>query len=461
MSQTVSAARKQAMTPNALGAILLALAFFVLFALSGVNASTTLKETTVSAYMPLPQLFFSLSSASILLIPVALVCMLCALIAMISRQRNVAMMFSLIAFLSFGLFLIFFSRERMNSALYTPLSEALKDAGVKFKKRDVAGIDAFFSPGAYMALAACGLCAFLCMPKWSKEQERRRVGHDLLPYAYIGPHLFFFIIFFITPAVYGVYAAFTKWDLFNEPVFIGLDNFKTMLFDSQNTYYKQLRNGLWNTVKFVLYSVPFCIAVPLSLALALHTKAKGSKFFQAMYYFPSLLSITTVTLSWRYMFSPDYGVMNRFFGSTANWFTPPYSWAVIVIVTIWWCTGSTMVIYQSALASIPQDHYEAASVDGAGAWQKFIHITLPGMRYPLMYTFITAVVAQFNIYGQPLILTGFANKEANAVLLMYIQENAIKKQVAGMSAAMALVLGLCIMIVSFIQFRVMRSNVPD
>ena len=377
MSQTVSAARKQAMTPSALGAILLALAFFVLFALSGVNASTTLKETTVSTSMPLPQLFFSLSSASILLIPLALVCMLCALIAVIGRQRNVAMMFSLAAFLAFGLFLIFFSREQMNSALYTPLSEALKDAGVKFKKRDVKSIDASFSPGAYAALAACGLTALLCMPRWKQEQERRRVGRDLLPYAYIAPHLFFFIIFFITPAVYGVYAAFTKWDLFNEPVFIGLENFKTMLFDSQNTYYRQLRNGLWNTVKFVLYSVPFCIAVPLTLALALHAKAKGSKFFQAIYYFPSLLSITTVTLSWRYMFSPDYGVMNRFFGSTENWFTPPYSWIVIVVVTVWWCTGSTMVIYQSALASIPQDHYEAAAVDGAGAWQKFIHITCP------------------------------------------------------------------------------------
>ena len=461
MSQRVSANKKQAMTPNMLGAIVLALAFFVLFALSGVSASTTLKETTVSTYMPLPQLFFSLSSASILLIPVALVCMVCALIALLGKQRNVAMMFSIVAFLAFGLFLFLFSREQMNSALYTPLSEALKDAGIKFKKRDVKSIDTSFSPGAFIALAAAGLAAFLCMPKWGKELERQRAKHDLLPYAYIAPHLIFFIIFFITPAVYGVYAAFTKWDLFNEPVFIGLENFKTMLFDSQNTYYRQLRNGLWNTVKFVLYSVPFCIAVPLVLALALHTKARGSKFFQAVYYFPSLLSITTVTLSWRYMFSPDYGVMNRFFGSTANWFTPPYSWVVIVVVTVWWCTGSTMVIYQSALASIPQDHYEAASVDGAGSWQKFLHITLPGMRYPLMYTFVTSVVAQFNIYGQPLILTGFANREANAVLLMYIQENAVKKQVAGMSAAMALVLGVCIMIVSFFQLKLMRSNAPD
>jgi multiple sugar transport system permease protein len=83
------------------------------------------------------------------------------------------------------------------------------------------------------------------------------------------------------------------------------------------------------------------------------------------------------------------------------------------------------------------------------------------MRYPLMYTFVTTVIAQFNIYGQPLMLTGFANKEANAVLLMYIQENAVKKQVAGMSAAMALVLGVCIMVVSFFQLRLMRANAPE
>ena len=447
--------------PRTLAALLSAAAFLVLFAFSGVNASTTLKETTVSTSMALPKLFFSLSSASILLIPVSLASMVCAVIALLNRQRNVGMMFAAISFVTFGLFLFFFSREQMNSALYTPLSDALKEAEVKFKKRDVKGIDTSFQPTAFLALAAAGLAAFLCLPKFGQEGAVRRMKRDLLPYGYIAPHLFFFIIFFITPAVYGVYAAFTKWDLFNEPVFIGLENFRTMLLDSQNTYYQQLRNGLWNTVKFVLYSVPFCILVPLTLALALHSKCRGNKFFQAVYYFPSLLSITTVTLSWRYMFSPDYGVLNRFFLSTANWFTPPYSWVVIVVITVWWCTGSTMVIYQSALASIPQDHYEAASVDGAGAWQKFLHITLPGMRYPLMYTFVTSVVAQFNIYGQPLMITGFANREANAVLLMYIQENAVKKQVAGMSAAMALVLGICIMVVSFFQLRLMRNNVPD
>lgn len=117
------------------------------------------------------------------------------------------------------------------------------------------------------------LATLLAMPALGSASNRRALKRDLLPYAYIGPHLFFFIVFFVTPAIYGVYAAFTKWDLFNEPVFIGLENFRTMLFDSSNTYYRQLRNGLFNTIKFVIYSVPFCILVPLSLACALPVAA--------------------------------------------------------------------------------------------------------------------------------------------------------------------------------------------
>ena len=441
--------------------LLLALCFLILFMFASVSGTTTVKETTVETSIRLPALFFSLSSTSILFMPVSIVCILCAIFAMIKGQKNVAMMFSFVTFLSFLAFVLLFRNESMNATLYGRISTLLKDAGVKFKKRDVDGIASSFDPMTYLMLACAGLTFVLLMPHWKSDTVRREVKKDLLPYAYIAPHLFFFIIFFITPAVYGVYAAFTKWDLFNEPVFVGFDNFKTMLLDSGNTYYRQLRNGLWNTIKFVLYSVPFCIAVPLTLAVALNTKCRGNKFFQALYYFPSLLSITTVTLSWRYMFSPDYGVVNKFLGSTANWFTPPYSWIVIVAVTVWWCTGGTMVIYQSALASIPRDQYEAAAVDGAGPWAEFVHVTLPGMRYPMMYTFVMSVVAQFNIYGQPLMLTGFANQEANAVLLMYIQENAVKKQVAGMSAAMALILGIFIMAVSFMQLRLMKANSPD
>lgn len=441
--------------------ILFALAFFILFSMSGVQATATVKESTVAASMALPQVLFSLSSGAVLLIPLALVAMGASIIAYLFRQEHVGMMFALAGSICFGLFLLLFPMEEKNATLYPLISHELKEAGVSFKKRDVKEILIAFDWKAYLSLGCAFLAGITAISSIKSPEQRRACRKNLLPYAYIGPHLFFFIIFFITPAIYGIYAAFTKWDLFSEPVFIGLENFRTLLLDSGNTYYRQLRNGLWNTIQFVIYSVPFTILLPLVLAVALKQKPRGSKFFQALYYLPSLLSITTVTLSWRYVFNYDYGVVNHLLGSTANWFTPPYTWILLVVVTIWWCAGGNMVIYQSALASIPQDQYEAAACDGANGWQRFLHITLPGMRYPLTYTFVMSVIAQFNIYGQPLILTGFNNQEANAVLLMYVYENAVKKQVAGMSAAMALILGLCIMLVSFLQMRLMRRNTPD
>lgn len=441
-------------------AAFLALAFIVLFCFAGVTATTTVKDTTVAIEMGMPKLLFSLSSAPLLLIPLAIVAAVAAFIAFIHDEKNVGMLFSFVATVAFGLFMVFFAMEQKNSALYTPIAEALELAEVKFKKRDVKLITPGFDILTWLTLVSIALSCVIGHGDFSKER-RHIMKRDLLPYAYIAPHLFFFIIFFLTPAIYGVYAAFTKWDLFTEPVFTGLENFKTLLFDSQNTYYKQLRNGLWNTIKFVIFCVPFCIIVPLSLALALNTRPKGNKIFQALYYLPSLMSISTVTLTWRYVFNTQYGIVNKFLGVNANFFMPPYTWVMLVIVTVWWCTGSTMVIYQSALASVPQDQYEAASVDGAGTIQKFFNVTLPNMTYPLMYTLVTSVVAQFNIYGQPDILVGFTNAEANSVLLQYIYENSVKKQVAGMSSAMAVILGLCIMVVSFIQMRMMVKNQQD
>jgi len=439
-------------------AVLLALVFMAVFFVSAVTATMAVKDTQVSTTVTLGQVLFSLSSGPVLLLPLTICTMFMAIISLLNDRRSVGMLFSGLATVCFLLFLILFAREIANNSLYTQLSDKLKEVGIKFRKRDAGPIGISYAATCYLTLALGLLTTLTAAPPLQTKNQRHRFRRDLLPFAYIGPHLFFFIIFFITPAIYGIYAAFTKWDLFTDPVWVGLDNFRVLLTQPTNTYAIQLRNGLFNTFKFVLFAVPFCILVPLGLAVGMQTKCRGNKFFQSIYYLPSLMSITTVTLAWRYMFFKAYGVMNHFFMSQVDWFTPPYSWIMLVVVTVWWVNGGTMVIYQSALASIPSEHYEAAGVDGASSWQKFRYITLPGMRYPLMFTLVMAVVAQFNIYGQPLILTGFANQEANAVLLMYIYENAVKKQAAGMSASMALILGMCIMAVSFVQMRIMRAN---
>ena len=196
-------------------AALFALAFLVLFCFSGVTATTTVKETTAAIDMSLPQILFSLSSASILLLPIALCAMIAAFIALVQGEENVGMLFSGISFVTFALFMVFFAREKVNSALYTPLSDALKALDVSFKKRDVTKIFTSYSLVTYAALVCSAVSLFLSKPSFRRESSRRALRRDLLPYAYIGPHLFFFIVFFVTPAIYGVYAAFTKWDLFN------------------------------------------------------------------------------------------------------------------------------------------------------------------------------------------------------------------------------------------------------
>jgi multiple sugar transport system permease protein len=434
--------------------------FIALFFLSGITADATVSGTLVSTVQPLGAVLFSLSSFSVLLLPISLASMALAFAMLMGKRRAPGMMFAGISTAVFALFMILYANEGINNSLYTILGDQLKELGVKFRKRDFDAIAVTYSPQTYLTCAAGALSVVLAAPPLKSARDRRAARKALVPYAYIGPHLLFFIIFFITPSIYGVYAAFTRWNLFNDPSWAGLENFRTLFFQQGNTYYAQLRNGLWNTIKFVLYSVPFCILIPLALAVALQQRPRGSKFFQAVYYFPALMSITTVTLTWRYMFVKAYGAVSNFFMMPGDWLAPPHSWIALVIMTVWWCNGGTMVIYQSALASIPAEHYEAAAVDGASGWRKFWHITLPGIRYPLSYTLVITVVAQFNIYGQPLMLTGFANQEANAVLLMYVYENAIKKQVAGMSAAMALILGVCIMAVSYVQMRLMRANTP-
>ncbi|MBC1890852.1 carbohydrate ABC transporter permease [Listeria booriae] len=281
------------------------------------------------------------------------------------------------------------------------------------------------------------------------------------PWLYAGPHLIIFLIFFLVPVVYGIYISFTDWDLVGTPDFVGFDNYREILFQKDSTFYEQLHNGLRNTFIFVVLTVPFCIIVPLLLASALNAKPKLNKLFQSLFYLPSLFAISAVIIIWGLMFNVSFGPINQFLGTTVNWVgTQPYAWLTLVIVTVWWCIGGNMIIYQAALNGISKDFYEAADIDGATSMQKFFRITLPSIRAQLLYTVVMTTIAQFNVYGQPLMLTKGGPSGSTSVLLMYIQQNAFGtgQSIAGIASAMAVILGLCIMAVSAVQFFFLRNK---
>lgn len=302
-------------------------------------------------------------------------------------------------------------------------------------------------------------------------RSRLRLYAKWVPLAFLAPHLLVFILFNLFPTLMGIVASFSKWTLGSPIQWVGLENFKNLLLNQDSMYYWQLRWGLSSTLQFVVLCVPFRIIVPLIFAVMLNTHCKGNKLFQTLLYLPALLSLAVVMVSWNYMFNTNYGIINTMLGlGRVQWIKDaPYNWIALIMITVWWGCGSNMIIYQSALASVDTEILEASNVDGANSWQRFIHITIPSIKFPLQYTIITSVIAEFGIWGQPdmfnkggstIEMVNGYNHLGNKMLLQYVAENGFGKAGvnAGIASAMALVLGIIIFIVSLAQFRAMRSN---
>lgn len=286
---------------------------------------------------------------------------------------------------------------------------------------------------------------------------KKKIG----PYLFIMPHYLIFIIFFLIPAIMSVYVSFCNWDFVTAPRFTGLENYITILKDNNSYYFKLFWNSFKNTVGYVLISVPLLVFVPLFLSVALSKIKRGNSFFQSIFYFPYLLSVATVVLTWRWLLDKTFGVVNRLFHLDIAWnLDQPYFWIAVIVMSLWWGLGGNMVIYIAGMSSIPKDLYEAADIDGAGNLKKFVYITLPGLKNQMMYAIIITTIASFNIYGQPLMFANMSKLTNDKnVLLVAIQQTAFgTQQAAGMATAMAMVLGIILVIVSSLQFKLSNAE---
>lgn len=285
---------------------------------------------------------------------------------------------------------------------------------------------------------------------------------NLKPIAFIGPHILLFCTFILIPTVYGIYASFTKWNLISDPEWVGLDNYKTILFDSSSTFNFQFTNGLKNTLIYVVIMVPLLILIPLLIAVALENRhVKFKSVFQGILYVPGLVSISAAALIWSLIFHSKLGMMNNLFGMNFSWAAKqPYAWLLVIIVSIWGGIGGNMVIYRAAIAGVSPDLYESAEIDGATAFEKFRHITLPSIKFPLVYTLVMTTAGCFNVFAQPLMMTKGGPKQGTHVLMMYIRSLAFGhgESIAGIASAMAVLLGLIILVISAIQYYLMNKN---
>jgi multiple sugar transport system permease protein len=279
---------------------------------------------------------------------------------------------------------------------------------------------------------------------------------DLIAYSFILPNLLGFAIFTLVPTVFSLVLAFMNWDGANVVSWAGFDNFKQLFHDTT------FRIALRNTFYYVIGTVPLTMIASLGLAMLLNQPLVGRNFFRATFFFPYVGSLVAVAVVWNMIFSPAAGPVNQFLMSLGvenppRW-TASVDWAMptVIMASIWKGMGYYMVIYLAALQGIPAELYEAASIDGASAWQKFRYVTLPMLTPATFFVSIMLTIASFKVFDLILVMTNGGPGRATNVLVMHTYNVAFREFRFGYASAIALVLFLIVLVITIIQFRMER-----
>lgn len=285
-----------------------------------------------------------------------------------------------------------------------------------------------------------------------------------VPYLFITPYLVFFILFGLVPLVLCLIVSFTKWDYVTPMEWYGLNNFK-LIFGTigSGKVSKDFWDAVLHTLLFVAIETPILIIIPLLLATLIARCKTVRKFSMGFFYFPTLLSITTVCILWNFLLDTNAGIINYLIGKEIPWITQmPYAWISIFLLSTWWGVGGNMILYVAAIVNVPQDLIEASKIDGAGSVRRFFSVTLPSIRTTLVYTIITTTIGSFNMLGQAQVLTAGGPNYGTKTAMMLIYETAFGSgNNFGRACAMALVFGAIMLVFTVLSYRVQTKDAED
>ena len=282
----------------------------------------------------------------------------------------------------------------------------------------------------------------------------------IFPYLMLAPTLLVFGVFLFYPALNGVWISLTKWDGVNPQKFIGFQNYLKLAAD------KNFWESFANTLLFTAFSVPLIYAAALGLAVLLTGEIKGSNFFRAVFYWPTMISSIVVGLTWRFLLGEDFGVVNYLLTlmekSPVKWLTDARNaMMVIILVTVWSMAGYYMVMFVSGIKGISQTYYEAARIDGGGAWQQFWYITLPLLKPTSLLVIVLSTINVIKTYPLVFALTQGGPAGATKFMVQTIQETGFEKSQMGYASAMTMVLFLVLSMFTSVQFKVNRGGEKD
>ena len=282
-------------------------------------------------------------------------------------------------------------------------------------------------------------------------------------WVFAAPFTLLFVLFMLVPIIASFALSFTGFSLGNlqdlrSTPFVGLDNYTRLFEDAQ--FLKSLRN----TAYFVVVGVPFTIAFGLVLAVMLNQGiGKLRAVFRVGLYLPVVTSIVAVAVIWRYMLDPDIGIVNAALAQVGiqgpDWLGNPNTlMPSIIALGVWRNTGNAMVIFLAALQTVDSQLYQAAKVDGAKGWQLFRHVTVPLLRPAILFATVVTTISYTHVFEEPFVMAGpnGGTDQAGLTTSLFVYQQGFQAFDFGYASAAAYTLFVAIVVLTIVQFRVLR-----
>jgi multiple sugar transport system permease protein len=268
---------------------------------------------------------------------------------------------------------------------------------------------------------------------------------------FVAPFLLLYSVILIFPLLRGLWLSLNRVDLFSQTHFVGFGNYDRLLHDAV------FGQSLINTFTVTLMIVPVLTVIALLLAIALNRGGKSAAVFRGIFFSSAVLSVTIVTLIWRFMLAPDAGLLGfvaKGLGTAPLPFLSDEHLVLpaLALTTIWWSVGFPMLLFLAGLQQIPGDMYEAAALDNAGRWTTFWRITLPSLRRTVVLVVMLQTAAQLQLFGQSQLLTAGGPSGASRTAVLFLFETAFGRWELGYASAAAEVLFMLILAVTLTQY---------
>ncbi|MCL6429423.1 MAG: sugar ABC transporter permease [Anaerolineae bacterium] len=289
-------------------------------------------------------------------------------------------------------------------------------------------------------------------PRPANRLSGRRRREIALGYLFISPAILGLVVWTVGPLVFSIWLAFQDWDIVSTARFVGLENFRTALFGDEFFWI-----SLWVTFKYTIVSVPTTLTVSFLLALLLNANVRGMPVYRTLFYMPSLTPAVAGAALWKWIYNPEYGLANYFLRQLGlpklNWlFDPVWVMPALWLMNLWGAGGGT-VIFLAGLQGVPKEYYDAASIDGANAWGRFRHITIPMVSPIIFYNLIIGIINTFQVFTAGYLMTNGGPSNATLFYVLYLYRNAFKWLNMGYASALAWILFLLVLVVTMFVFK--------